>query len=272
MSDTCTVSALHSYPVKSCRGATMNSASLSPQGVEGDRQLMITRDGQLTNQARMAKLATIATRRLGPARIEFEVAGRSLVHDVGADGDEATLDYFGSRATVVDQGDAAAAFLSDALGTDLRLVAMKDSFQRIAPLEELALVDGTQQAHFVDLAPILVTNTASLEDLNGRLEHPVPMDRFRPNIVIDGFEAFEEDGITGLEGDGWQLLRVTHCERCATTCTDQETGARSSEPLATLKSYRHRENGYAGGVLFGAYMAVRGEGTIRVGDRLRVLR
>lgn len=272
MATRCTVSALHSYPVKSCRGTTMTAAELSPLGVAGDRQLLITRDGQLVNQTRMARLATVATRRLGPERIEFEVGGRAQVHDVTATGEEATLDYFGSRATVVDQGEAIAAFLSAALGTELRVAALKDDFERVAPLEELALVDGTRQAHFVDLAPVLVTNTASLADLSARLAEPVPMDRFRPNIVLEGLDAYEEDDIRGLEGDSWQLLRVTHCERCATTCTDQETGARGPEPLATLKSYRHRENGYAGGVLFGAYMAVTGEGPVRVGDRLRVLR
>ena len=66
------------------------------------------------------------------------------------------------------------------------------------------------------------------------------------------------------------MLRATYCERCAVTCTDQETGERAREPLATLRSYRHRENGFAGGVLFGAYMAVRGEGTLRLGDTLTV--
>jgi uncharacterized protein YcbX len=173
---------------------------------------------------------------------------------------------------VVDQGDEIAALLSDALGRELRVAAMKDTFQRVAPLEEFALVDGTAQSRFVDIAPLLVTNLASLADLNGRLEQPVPMNRFRPNVVIEGLDAYGEDEIVTIEGDGFELARATHCERCATTCTDQETGARATEPLATLKSYRHRENGYAGGVMFGAYMAVRGEGTIRVGDELKVTR
>lgn len=272
MADTCTVSALYTYPVKSCRGAPAASAAISPLGFEGDRQLMITHDGKFTNQARMAKLATVATRRIDPQCVEFEVGGRSLAHTVTAVGAAATLDFYGSSVTVVDQGDALAELLSSALGKSLRVVAMKDTFERVVPLEEFALVHGTRQARFVDIAPILVTSVESLEDLNGRLEQPVPMNRFRPNLVIEGLDAFEEDELVGLEGDGWQLLRATHCERCATTCTDQETGARASEPLATLKSYRHRDNGYAGGVLFGAYMAVSGEGTVRVGDRLRVMR
>ena len=111
---------------------------------------------------------------------------------------------------------------------------------------------------------------ASLEDLNGRLDQAVPMERFRPNIVIEGLEAFGEDSVTRLGGDGWDLVRATHCERCAVTCTDHLTGERTTEPLATLKSYRHREGGYAGGVLFGAYMGVEGAATIRVGDTLTV--
>ena len=272
MADTCAVTALHSYPVKSCQGASVPSARLTPYGLEGDRQFLVMEGGKFINQSRFAKLATVGTRRIDAGTVEFSVGDRSLAHTATPQGEESTIDFYGSSVTVVDQGEALADLLSEALGRSLRVAAMKDTFERVAPLEEFALVDGTQQAHFVDLAPILVTNVASLDDLNGRLDAAVPMNRFRPNIVIEGLDAFGEDSIATLEGDGFRLERATYCERCATTCTDQETGARSSEPLATLKAYRHRENGFAGGVMFGAYMAVSGEGTIRVGDELTVTR
>ncbi|MEE4302205.1 MAG: MOSC N-terminal beta barrel domain-containing protein [Pseudomonadales bacterium] len=272
MSDSCVVSALYSYPVKSCQGASVPAAELSPFGLEGDRQLLILNDGKFTNQARLPKLATVGTRRIAPDCIEFTAGGRSLTHTVTSDGAASTIEFYGNAVRVLDQGDALAELLSDSIGKPLRVVSLESTFQRAIPLEEFALVDGTTQSRFVDVAPILVTSVASLADLNTRLEEPVPMNRFRPNVVIEGLDAYEEDAVVALEGDGWALARATHCERCATTCTDQETGVRTSEPLATLKSYRHRENGYAGGVLFGAYMAVNGEGTIRVGDRLRVVR
>ena len=132
------------------------------------------------------------------------------------------------------------------------------------------MVDGIDQSRFVDVAPILVTNEASLADLNARLDTPIPMNRFRPNVVIEGLEAFAEDSVPGLHNGALRLVRATHCERCAVTCTDQETGRRSAEPLQTLRSYRHREDGYAGGVMFGAYMGVEGSATIRIGDSLAV--
>ena len=173
---------------------------------------------------------------------------------------------------MVDQGERLAEFLSEAVGTAVRVASLRNAFRRQVPLEEFALVDGTQQDRFVDVAPVLVTNEASLADLNGRLETPVPMERFRPNVVVAGLPAFGEDQVAALAGaDGFKLLRATHCERCAATCTDQRTGERTKEPLATLASYRRRPNGYAGGVLFGAYMALEGSATVRVGDQLSVV-
>ena len=270
MADHCKVTAIYSYPVKSCRGTSVSSAGISPLGIDGDRQLVMLSEGKFTNQARMAKLATVATRRIDSNTIEFEVGGRSLVHKVSTDGAESQINFYGNDIAVVDQGSDLAELISTAIGKAVRVGALKETFQRSVPLEEFAVIDGISQSRFVDVAPILVTNTASLVDLNGRLENDVPMNRFRPNVVIEGLEAYEEDRIATLEGDGWQLVRATHCERCATTCTDQETGERASEPLKTLKSYRHRENGYAGGVMFGAYVGVTGEGMISVGDELRI--
>nr|ACZ16566.1 hypothetical protein [uncultured bacterium] len=270
MSERCVVSALYNYPVKSCRGTSVASASISPLGIDGDRQLMILKAGKFANQARLPKLATVATRRIDANSIEFEAGGRIVTHAVDASGAESAIDFYGNTIAVVDQGDVLADLISSTVDTEVRVVALKETFRRAVPLDEFAVIDGTNQSRFVDVAPVLVTNVGSLEDLNGKLANQVPMNRFRPNVVVEGLGAFEEDSVATLDGDGWQLVRATHCERCAVTCTDQETGERTSEPLATLKSYRHRENGYAGGVMFGAYMGVIGKGTIRVGDPLRV--
>ncbi len=271
MAHNCTVTALYSYPVKSCRGTQMATAHLSPFGLEGDRQLLIVRDGKFTNQARLPALATVATQRVDATTIAFSFdGGAELVHEITSQGGESVVEFYGNQVDIVDQGDALASYVSAGVGADVRVASLKDTFRRAVPLEEFALVDGTDQSRFVDVAPILVTNEASLADLNSRLEVAVPMDRFRPNVVIEGLDAYAEDEVTALEGDGFRLLRATHCERCAVTCTDQKTGDRAKEPLATLASYRKRENGYAGGVMFGAYMAVEGSATVRVGATLTV--
>ncbi len=247
----------------------METVNLSPQGIEGDRQLMILKDNKFTNQARLPKLATIATRRVDGSTIEFshDDVG-SFEHTIARDGEELVINFYGNQVTVIDQGDDVAELVSSGIGTSVRVAALKETFTRSVPLEEFADIDGIDQSRFVDVAPILVTSVASLADLNSRLQNSVPMERFRPNIVVDGLDAFEEDQANTLEGQGLRLVRATHCERCAVTCTDHLTGERSKEPLATLKTYRQREGGYAGGVMFGAYMGVEGSDRIRVGDTL----
>ena len=269
MANECKVVGLYSYPVKSCRGSAMQSVELNPQGVEGDRQLVILKEGKKTNQAYMPKLATIATRRINATTIEFSHADAAPIeHEITSGGIQSTIDFYGNEIAVIDQGDEVAALVSQGVGDEVRVAALKETFSRSVPLEEFAVVDGIDQSRFVDVAPILVTSVESLADLNGRLEQSVPMERFRPNIVIEGLGVFEEDNVTNLNINGMSFVRATHCERCAVTCTDHLTGERAPEPLATLKSYRHREGGYAGGVMFGAYMGIEGSGTISIGDTL----
>ncbi|MEM7097808.1 MAG: MOSC domain-containing protein [Pseudomonadota bacterium] len=266
----CKITGIYSYPVKSCRASSMESAEISPTGIEGDRQLMLLYNGKFTNQAFIANLAKVETQRLGPLSIRFGNQENSLDHQISDQGEEHLVDFYGNQVAVLDQGDVASDWVSNIAGKEVRVVALKETFKRQVPLEEFAVVHDKDQSRFVDVAPILVTNEASLADLNARLQSPVPMNRFRPNIVIEGLDAFAEDQVIELQGATISLVRATHCERCAVTCTDQETGARASEPLSTLKAYRHREGGYAGGVMFGAYMAVNGQGTIRVGDTFTV--
>ena len=95
------------------------------------------------------------------------------------------------------------------------------------------------------------------------------MERFRPNIVVEGLDAFGEDNVKAFEGNGGvRLIRATHCERCVVISTDHLSGERNNEPLTMLKSYRRRDGGYAGGIMFGAYLAVEGTAELRVGDTL----
>ncbi|MEM9405565.1 MAG: MOSC N-terminal beta barrel domain-containing protein [Acidobacteriota bacterium] len=265
----CKVTALYSYPVKSCRGTRVDEARLTPGGLEGDRQLLVVHEGKASSQIRLPRLATVEPRRIDASTIELHLDdGTRLLHEVTDQGALSTVEYYGDTISVIDQGDEIARLLSDAVGKEVRAACLENPFPRSLPLEEFALLDGKDQSRFVDAAPILLTNVASLTDLNSRLDEPVPMDRFRANVVVEGLHAYGEDEVTSLEGDGFRLLRATYCERCAITSTDQKTGERSKEPLATLASYRRRPNGYAGGVLFGAYMAVEGAAKIRVGDEL----
>jgi hypothetical protein len=130
---------------------------------------------------------------------------------------------------------------------------------------------GDSGAHtaFADAYPLLVLSEASLADLNRRLERALPVDRFRPNIVLAGIDAYDEDHIEAMTIDGVTLRLVKACTRCVITTTDQQTAERGAEPLATLASYRM--NSALGGVTFGVNAIIlAGAGNeIRIGAQAR---
>ena len=214
----CKVVGLYSYPVKSCRGTPMDTVELSAQGLTGDRQLMILKDNKFTNQARLPKLATVRALRIDASTIALSHGdAQPIEHKVSGDGAEIVIDFYGNRVTVVDQGDRIAQWVSVAIGDEVRVAALKATFRRSVPLDEFADIDGTDQSRFVDVAPLLVTSVASLADLNARLQIGVPMERFRPNIVVDGLDAFQEDDVAKVDPEltqqRWPRDRRQHQEK-----------------------------------------------------------
>ena len=191
------------------------------------------------------------------ALIEPAVTGRSLLMRApGMPQLEIALDLRGgvARATVWrdtlpvrDQGDEPAAWLSSYLDVAVRLVRFDGQTRRYCNPEYV----GTSGAHtgFADGYPLLILSAASLDDLNRRLAEPLPIDRFRPNIVLAGVEAYDEDYIAEIECGPVKLKLVKACTRCRITTTDQSTATVGTEPLATLASYRH--NRALDGVTFG---------------------
>ena len=127
---------------------------------------------------------------------------------------------------------------------------------------------ANDQVGFADGYAFLLTSLASLDDLNRRLASPLPMNRFRPNIVIDGVEPFEEDTWKRIRIDGIEFSVVKPCARCVTTTVDQRTAERSKEPLRTLATFRHVPGR---GVMFGQNLVHHGTGTIRVGSAAEIL-
>ena len=165
------------------------------------------------------------------------------------------------------QGDQAAGWLSEWLGRAVRLVRFDPRARRLCN----PAYAGTSGAHtaFADAYPLLVTSEASLEDLNSRLAIPLPMNRFRPNLVLSGIEAYDEDHIDEIRIGRSMLKLVKPCTRCRTTTTDQATAEVGIEPLPTLAVYRRDDA--LDGVTFGmnAIVAAGADEIIRVGDRAR---
>lgn len=254
------VAALAVYPVKSCRGAWLDAARLGERGLEHDREWMVVDgEGGFLSQRSQPRLARVRTA-VAEGRLVLSAAGHGRV--------EAALDHDGParRVTVwhdvveaVSAGAEAAAWLSDLLEVPCELVRMPSATVR--PVEPGRVGPG-HRVGFADAYPLLLLSEASLEDLNRRLERPVPMDRFRPNIVVGGCEPYAEDGWASITVAGIELVVAKPCARCVVVTTDQATGERSAEPLRTLASYRRGE----GGVLFGQNLVHLGRGEIAVGD------
>jgi len=156
-------------------------------------------------------------------------------------------------------GASAAEWFSEFLGCECSLVHMAEDVLRPA---DPVFAPASSKVSFADGFPFLLISEQSLADLNRRLAEPLPMNRFRPNLVVAGGEPYDEDGWSQLEIGGIRLRVVKPCGRCVVTTTDQTTGERGKEPLRTLATYRKRN----GEVMFGQNVVHEGPGHLRVGD------
>lgn len=155
-------------------------------------------------------------------------------------------------------------WFSEKLNNSCRLVYMPDSTERRVD-EKYALHNDI--VNFSDAYPLLIIGQASLDDLNNRLDEPLAVNRFRPNIVFTGATAFEEDGMSHFKINQLDFYGVKPSARCVITTTNQETGVAGKEPLKTLAGYRTKNNK----VYFGQNVLVKGEGTIHVDDEIEII-
>lgn len=258
---------LHRYPVKSLAGITLSSAQVEEKGITFDRNWLVTLpSGKFLTQREIPKMALVKTSVSENGDLTLSTEGRNSVtvphvsHPEDMDFKRVTV--WRDECYAIDEGDDVAAWLSEFLETKCRLVKMKDGFKRPI-VDDGKEFDGS--VRFQDQYPLLVISTASLQDLNGKLEKPLPMNRFRPNIVIEGCGAFEEDEFKTLTSpSGIVISSAKPCARCVIATTDQKTTERGVEPLRTLATYRSSERG----VLFGQNYMVDHSGSLKVGDEL----
>ena len=228
------------YPIKSCRGVPVAQARLGPRGLDGDREWMIadTQGRFLTQRtlpglARLQPSLTPETLQLRAPNLPDLVLPRAPSVLRGA---AVTATIWNDTVETMDAGDTAANWLQQALGVEARLLRATDRTRRQPDARWLQGIPAP--VNFPDGFPLLVCNTASLAMLNERMPTPVPMDRFRPNVVIDGPAAFAEDELDVLRSAAIELRLVKPCTRCSTTVVDQQTGLPGSNPLPALKSFR----------------------------------
>jgi hypothetical protein len=260
------VTALNFYPVKSCKGTPLNQAVIGKRGIVNDRILMVVdAENRFMTQREHPRMALIAPKLEGK---QLRLSGPDiapLTIDTTDAGPRAEVTVWRDQCTAVDQGDAAARWLTNVLGTPCRLVRMADDYVR--HVDQTYAPRADDQTGFADAYPLLLISEGSLEDLNSRLEVRLPMNRFRPNIVVTGCEPYAEDGWKRIRIGAMSFDVVKPCSRCAITTTDQATAERSKEPLKTLATYRKRDSD----VFFGQNVVHAGVGQIHVGDRVEVL-
>ncbi|MEO3786125.1 MOSC N-terminal beta barrel domain-containing protein [Actinocorallia sp. B10E7] len=250
--------ALNVHPLKSASGTGVDEAVLTDKGLAHDREFMLVDDrGVFLSQRRHPRMALLRTAYDGEV-----LSVNGFVHKPVDDGEVREVTVHKASCLGVDQGDEAAAYFSGFLGTECRLVRFTGSRATGRGGGELAFADGY---------PLLVVSQESLDDLNGRLDEAVPMDRFRPNLVFSGLGAFEEDGVRRLRVGETEIEIVKPCGRCAITTVDQETGEKGREPLATLAAYRARHYEGRRQAMFGQNAIPRVTGNLKVGDPVEVL-
>ena len=264
------LASVHIYPLKGCRAVDLDEAVVEPWGLAGDRRwLLVDADGQFVTQREHPALARLVVAYGPGADITVSSAGDRALSVAAPHGSAELLKVTVWRSTVLAAaaGPEADAWFSAYLGEPVRLVWLDDPTRR-AVNPEYGL-DG-DVVSFADGYPLHLTTTGSLDQLGRWLadagDQPVPMNRFRPNVVVSGYQPWAEDR--------WRRIRIgpvsfrvaKPCARCVVTTTDQATGERGRQPLRMLA--RHRRFGM--NLLFGQNLIPDSPGLIRVGDPTEV--
>lgn len=261
------ISELFIYPIKSMAGISVNEARVTATGFEHDRRWMLVDENNcFISQREVPQMALIKVE-AGDEGLKVSNSGSDFFipfYDGDSRGgvtvtiwdDTCNADYVSPEA---DQ------WFSNVLGIKCRLVYMPDDSNRLV---DQRYAPGNLVTSFSDGYPFLIIGQASLDELNSRLAVPVPMDRFRPNIVFTGGNPFEEDTMASFTVGDINFYGVKLCARCIMTTINQNDASKGKEPLKTLASYRQKNNK----ILFGQNLVHEGNGIIAVRDVMTVLK
>ncbi len=262
------LSAIYIYPIKSLGGFAVPSACVEERGLQHDRRwMLVDADNNFLTQRNHPQMALLQVSLPGD---ELVVTHKTTLDQISIAQKPETsqmlsVKVWDDTCPAVAASPKADAWFSDLLGQPCRLVYMPDTTKRRVDTR-YAVADN--HTSFSDGYPFLLIGQASLDDLNGRLTGPLPMNRFRPNLVVSGGEPYAEDDWHEMQVGETTFFGVKPCGRCTVTTTDQETGETGKEPLKTLAAYRKRGNK----ILFGQNMVFGRQGSqISVGDAVNVL-
>jgi uncharacterized protein YcbX len=261
------LSAVHVFPIKSCAPLVLDAAELGPRGLGHDRRWIVTdAEGRFMTGRQQPRLTLLRSVPDGDALDVTAPGMPPLRLGIPRARDRLPVTVWSSRVAALPAEGEADAWISRFLGTPARFACMDEACVR--PVDPAYAREG-DEVSFADAFPLMLISQAALDALNARLATPVPMLRFRPNLVIANTEPHAEDGWKRIRVGAVVLEIVKPCARCVFTTVDFEKGAfdPSGEPLRTLIGYRKSERG----VLFGQNAIARATGTLRVGDAVEVL-
>lgn len=263
-----TISHINLFPIKSCAPVTPDQATVESRGLHGDRRWMVVdADGKFVTARKQPRMVLIRAVPVDDA-LALDAPGMPALRLVPpAKSAQTSVAIWKDELTAQAANAQADAWISTYLGMPARFVFMADDCVR--PVDPDYAQAG-DQVSFADGFPILLISQVALDELNGRLDAPVPMLRFRPNLVVANTTAHAEDSWRSIRIGTIRFDVVKPCSRCVLTTVDPESGIPDSagEPLRTLVSYRRTDNG----VMFGQNLIPRGTGVIRIGDAVTIIK
>ena len=259
-----TLSEIWIYPIKSMGGISLRSARILPKGLELDRQWMLVDDqGTFMTQREYPQMALFKVS-LGGDHIEVAYRNDILsIPLIANHGSAERTKIWNDEVSVVQTAPEFDNWFSGRIGVTCRLIAFPEENPRAVEQGHRSAED---HARLQDAFPFLIIGQGSLDELNRRLATPVPIDRFRPNLVFTDGDPHEEDTWRDFTIGGLPFLATRTCARCTIPSVDQETGRRGKEPLATLARYRQMGNK----IMFGMNAVGPGYGEVNLGDEVRV--
>lgn len=256
---------IYIYPIKSAAGISLEMAEVENRGFQYDRRWMVVDEqGKFLTQRQLPRMALIQVRLMADQLVvEVPNQQRLLIPVELVSDRRISVKVWNDVCDAIELSPEVSQWFSEFLGINCHLVYLpEDSYRPINP--EYAQPD--EQVSFADGFPFLLISEASLQDLNQRLDQPVPMNRFRPNLVVSGCQAFAEDSWRQIRIGSLRFRVVKPCARCAITTVDQSLGISGKEPLITLAQYRLDQ----GQILFGQNLIAENLGILRIGDKVTI--
>jgi hypothetical protein len=268
MSSTLVLQEIYLYPIKSLGGIAVQEAQVEERGFKYDRRwMLVDQSGEFLTQRQHPQLALLQVA-LSESQLEVFSKGdpsQRIAFDLDlASNQELLVSIWGDQVLARVVSAEVSRWFSDFLQMDLDLVVMPESSHR--KMDPRYAVQG-ESVSFADGMPYVIIGQSSLDELNQRLEVPVSMDRFRPNLVFSGGEAYAEDQFKQLQIGEVEFQVVKPCARCVLITVNQQTGEKGKEPLATLATYRTVNNK----IYFGQNAVALAPGIVRVGDPIQQL-